>query len=152
MCEALHVCLCLYVPLCVPLCVCLYVYLCVCTSMSMTLCVCFYVCVCFCVLFGLKGILNDTPHLPVPLRLIKKWRERLERQKSKIFVYFALLFVVALCLCLFSNNIFIFNFYFLLISFNISFGEGCYKGDGWIWRDLKMTGIEVHDIKLSKNQ
>ena len=77
-------------------------------------------------LIGHKGTLLDTPQLPMPLGCLKRcWRDSEAR-------------------------------WFVFVLFFINFGEfflgSCCRGDGQIWRDWEMRGIEVHDAKVPKNQ
>lgn len=43
-------------------------------------------------------------------------------------------------------------FVLFLINFGGFFWGSCYRGDGQIWRDWEVSGIEVHDVKVPKNQ
>lgn len=43
------------------------------------------------------------------------------------------------------------HFYFQFFLFFVFFMGSC-EGGGWIWRDGEMGGLEVHDMKFTKNQ
>lgn len=45
--------------------------------------------------------------------------------------------------------------FFLLccfVWFLINWEEACYRGEGWIWKDWEVRGIEGHNVKFPTNQ
>lgn len=66
---------------------------------------------------------------------------RTKEAQSGFLVYFVINFLI------------IFHFYFIfIISFYMFLMTGCYKGEGWIWKDWELSGVRVYDEKFPKNQ